>query len=135
MATSLALPSCPCSFFSSMRSPAQLRPRMAAAPRSRGALGVTAAMPKAKDLRECSKEELMQMVESARLSMLNVKEMKARRDQDYDRSFHAKLKLQIAQILTVHREMEIAEGMGRRAFTKKQKQERMAKGLGNIAHQ
>lgn len=57
------------------------RPRMAAAPRSRGALGVTAAMPKAKDLRECSKEELMQMVESARLSMLNVKEMKARRDQ------------------------------------------------------
>lgn len=57
------------------------RPRMAAVPRSRGALGVTAAMPKAKDLRDCSKEELMQMVESAKQSMFAVKELKHRRDE------------------------------------------------------
>ena len=54
---------------------------MAAAQRSRGSLGVTAVMPRARDLRDNTKEELMQMVEAAKATMMNVKAQKYRKDQ------------------------------------------------------
>lgn len=108
-----------------------LRQQMAspAPARCRTPLAVMAKLSKAADFRGLSQEQIHEQVQTAKRELFDLR-IKQKTKQEFLTSDFGKLKLKIAQLLTVSREQEMKDGqIDRRDWRRKQKQERVAAGF------
>ncbi|KAL4420928.1 hypothetical protein ABPG77_001411 [Micractinium sp. CCAP 211/92] len=114
------------------RQPFAAAARLPARPAARPLVVAMAKPTKAADFRGMSTEEIDSAVQEAKRDMFSMRIKFAKRE-DWKPSDYKALKRKVAQLLTVRRERELAQGIDRRASKAAERQKLVEAGLGKFA--